>query len=155
MTIHSEKDAPFLSTVERGLDPAEAVTILTSVGGIAEQQLFALEKRYNNVKIDKYVVMPTHIHAIIRLTEQAAGASPRPTLMDIVGAYKSLTTRAINQKQNTPGRKQFQTSFFETVLRSERAYQECWRYIDENPLKWLLDPMENEYERREQAPALH
>ena len=75
--------------------------------------------------------------------------------MDIVGAYKSLTTRAINQKQNTPGRKQFQTSFFETVLRSERAYQECWRYIDENPLKWLLDPMENEYERREQAPALH
>ena len=75
MTIHSEKDAPFLSTVERGLDPAEAVTILTSVGGIAEQQLFALEKRYNNVKIDKYVVMPTHIHAIIRLTEQAAGAS--------------------------------------------------------------------------------
>ena len=34
----------------------------------------------------------------------------------------------------------FQTSFYEEVLRNEKAYQECWRYIDENPLKWLLAP---------------
>ena len=84
--------------------------------------------------------MPNHIHAIIRLTEETAGASPRPTLMDVVSAYKSLTTRECNRMQNTPGRKIFQTSFYETVIRNEKGYQECWAYIDGNPAKWLISP---------------
>lgn len=113
---------------------------LSVLGKIAEQELFALQKRYGYVKIDKYVIMPTHIHVIVRLMENMAGASPRPTVPEVIGAYKSLTTRRCNQALNTPGRKLFQTSFYDTVLRNEEAYQECWRYIEENPAKWLLDP---------------
>ena len=137
VTIHAESDVPSLSSVGRGLAPAEPVVTLTMHGRIAQQQLLALEQRHSCVKVDKYVIMPNHIHAIIRLTEETAGASPRPTLMDVVGAYKSLTTRACNLADGTPGRKLFQTSFYETVLRNETAYQECWQYIDGNPGKWL------------------
>ena len=137
VTIHNEKGQPALSTVGRGLAPAEARILLTAAGEIAQCQLFALEKRYPYVRIDKYVVMPTHIHAIIRLE---AGALPRPTLMDILCAYKSLTTRELNRIFVTPGQKRFQTSFFETVLRNEKAYRECWQYIENNPAKWLLLP---------------
>ena len=36
-------------------------------------------------------------------------------------------------------RKLFQTSFYESVLRNEQAYRECWQYIEENPAKWLLN----------------
>ena len=137
VTIHAEEDVPPLSAVGRGLAPAGAVTTLTQLGKIAERQLLDLGKRYDCVKLDKYVIMPNHIHAIIRLLEETAGASPRPTLMDVVGTFKSLTTREANQGDKTPGRKIFQTSFYETVLRNEKAYQECWRYIDGNPGKWL------------------
>ena len=137
VTIHTEQDGNILSRVGRGLAPAEAVVYLTAVGKIAQQQLFALEERYPYVKIDKFVIMPAHIHTIIRLTEEAAGASPRPTLTDIICAYKSLTTRLCNQAFHTPGHKLFQTSFYETVLRNEQAYQECWLYIHGNPAKWL------------------
>ena len=42
---------------------------LTGLGEIAKEQLFALQDRYPNVIVDKYVIMPTHIHAIIRLME--------------------------------------------------------------------------------------
>ena len=52
-------------------------------------------------------------------------------------AYKSLVTRVCNQRFQTPGRKQFQTSFYETILRDENMYQKCWRYIEGNPSKWL------------------
>lgn len=97
------------------------------------EHLLLLEQRYPYVKSDKYVFMPTHVHVIIRLYD---GAIPRPGLNDIVGAYKSLATRAINIVRNTPGQSQFQRSFYETVIRSENAYQSCWRYIDENPEKW-------------------
>ena len=92
-----------------------------------------LEQRYAYVRIDKYVIMPTHIHGILRLEEATL---PRPGLTDIIGAYKSLTTRKMNAGRNTPGQKQFQRSFYETVIRSEKAYQSCWKYIDENPDKW-------------------
>ena len=140
VTIHTERGGPPLSGIEQGTQPGKTAVLLTELGEVAEQQLLALEERYSNVKIDKYVIMPTHIHAIIQLMEPTAGASPRPTVMEVVGAYKSLTTRACNRAFGTPGKKLFQTSFFEKVLRNEKAYQECWRYIDENPLKWILNP---------------
>ena len=134
VTIHNEKGAPALSWLRQGNEPELS---LTPHGKIAQQQLFALETRYPYVKIDKYVVMPTHIHAIICLLP---GPCPRASFIQIVQAYKSLTTRACNQAFHTAGQKQFQTSFYETVLRNERAYQECWEYIEQNPAKWLLDP---------------
>lgn len=135
VTIHIEKNGPILSSIGRGLN-----VILSPIGLIVQEQLLLLEKRYPYVKIDKYVIMPTHIHAIIVLGENTAGASPRPTLLDIICAFKSLTTRACNRIFNTPGKKLFQTSFYESVLRNEQAYLECWRYIDGNPGKWLMEP---------------
>ena len=133
VTIHAEKDAPRLSEIKN------VEVHLTGLGEIAKEQLFALQDRYPNVIVDKYVIMPTHIHAIIRLMEKPV-ETQRPTLTDVVCAYKSLTTRQCNQQFGTPGRKLFQISFYETVLRNEWAYQECWKYIDGNPGKWLTDP---------------
>ena len=76
--------------VGRGLAPAEIQ--YTACGKIAEEQLFLLERRYPSLTVDQYVIMPNHIHAILILSD-AAGASPRPTITDVVCAYKSLTTK--------------------------------------------------------------
>ncbi len=108
---------------------------LSGMGCIAQRQLLDLQNRYPLVKIDKYVIMPSHIHMIVEIRPKGSGES----LLSIIGAYKSLTTRACNRQFQTPGRKIFQTSFYETVLRNEKAYQECWQYIDGNPGKWLLN----------------
>ena len=148
VTIHNQPHTPPLSRVGRGLAPAEAVLRLTRTGQIAEQQLLALEQRYSQVKVDKYVIMPNHIHLILQLTEETAGASPRPTLPNIIGTYKSMVTRQCNDVDHTPGRQLFQSSFYETVLRNERMYQSCWLYIEGNPSKWL------EQETVGQVPAL-
>lgn len=135
VTIHNEVNAPLLSKIEPGRIHSRAVVELSQVGMIAQNELLLLEKRYAYIKIDKYVIMPTHIHVIFRLMD---GMLPRPGLLDVVGAYKSLATRVINTTRNTPGRKQFQRSFYETVIRNETAYQSCWKYVDENPDKWGL-----------------
>ena len=55
----------------------------TEFGKIAERNLLALEQRFINLRIDKYVIMPNHIHTLFVLTDcdsEAAGASPRPTI---------------------------------------------------------------------------
>ena len=80
--------------------------------------------------------MPNHIHAILVLKE-AAGASPRPTIMDIVSAYKSLTARECKKLQ--PIDKLFQTSFYEHVIRGREDYIEIAEYITNNPKQWELD----------------
>lgn len=132
-----------VDSVGRGLAPAErvyhdAILSLSAYGRIAEEQLFVLEKRYDFVKIDKYVIVPNHIHAII-IFDGAAGVSPRPTLSDIVCAYKSLTTRSCNEIANCAGRQIFQKSFYDRVITNEKGYLEVWQYIDENPRKWQND----------------
>lgn len=121
-----------------GLGLAPAVK-LTPIGKIAENQLLALPHRFSHVKIAKSVIMPTHIHAIIEFSVESAGASPRPTLMDVIKAYKSLTTLLCNKQDHTAGRKIFQKSFYDQIIRNEKAYQEICKYIDENPLKCDLD----------------
>lgn len=146
VTIHTANNEHTLSTVGRGLAPACYEINLTETGKIAEQQLFALEERFDGVKIDKYVIMPNHIHVIIIIDESGksvgeAGASSRPTLSDIVCAYKSITTRICNKNDNIQGRKIFQTSFYENIIRNEKAYCAILNYMENNPLKWVINNM--------------
>ena len=122
--------------VGRKLAPAEIQ--YTAYGKIAEEQLFLLEKRYPCLKIDQYVIMPNHIHAIL-LLDGAAGASPRPTITDVVCAYKSLTTRMCKKVQHIE--KLFQTSFYEHVIRGREDYDEIAEYIANNPKRWELDKL--------------
>ncbi len=129
--------------VGRGLAPAEATEIeYTSFGKIAEHQLLLLEKRYPCLTVDRYVIMPNHIHVILILNDEAAGASPRPTLMDIICTYKSLITREC--KQNGFGDKLFQTSFYEHIIRGLEDYEEIANYIYENPIRWFYDELYTE-----------
>ncbi len=126
--------------VGRGLAPAETKGIeYTSFGEIAERQLLLLEDRYLHLAIDKYTIMPNHIHVIMILKGEAAGASPRPTITDIVCAYKSLTTREC--KNNGFEGKLFQTSFYEHIIRGREDYEEIVKYIYENPMRWYYDDL--------------
>ena len=115
--------------VGQGLAPAEIQ--LSNYGKIAKAELLELENRYDCVKIDKYVIMPDHIHVIVVMRNSSAGASPCPTLSDVVCAFKSITTRKCNLMQ--PKQKIFQTSFYDHIIRNESDYIEVWEYIENNP----------------------
>ena len=101
-----------------------------------------LEERYSHLSVDEYVIMPNHIHVVLILDKEAAGASPRPTIMDIVCTYKSLTTREC--RKNGFSDKLFQTSFFEHVIRDQKDYDEIKKYIYENPMRWYYDELYDE-----------
>ena len=123
-------------TVGQGLAPAE--NKLTDYGKIAEEQIKELETRYKTVKIDKYVVMPNHIHLLISNYKTTAGASPCPTMSDVICAFKSITTRMC--KMNGFKEKHlFQSSFHDHIIRDEKDYQKIWEYIDTNVQKWETD----------------
>ena len=86
--------------------------------------------------------MPNHIHAIIVIENKTAGASPCPTLSDIVCTFKSITTHKchlLNSKL-----KIWQRSFHDHIIRDENDYLKIWNYIDTNPQKWREDCFYNE-----------
>ena len=58
-----------------------------------------------------------------------AGAAP--TLSRVVGQMKRWVSKQI-------GAGMWQKSYYERVIRNETEYEEIWRYIHDNPLKYAL-----------------
>lgn len=135
ITICTHERRPIFSRiVGQGLAPA--ANILSDLGKTAETQLLAIENRYPNVQVHKYIIMPNHIHAIIILGENAEKTG-KVTLSDVVCTFKSLTTKQC-RKQDAEGAI-FQTSFHDHVIRGEQDYLGIWQYIDSNAEKWEQD----------------
>ncbi len=108
---------------------------LNGYGQIAQELLLDIPKYYSNVIIDKYVIMPNHIHAIIVLQEQPQ--EQEKSLSIIISQYKSAVSKKL--KTALPGRIIWQKSFYDRIIRNEQGYREAWLYIDENPLRWYLN----------------
>ena len=103
---------------------------LTDTGKIVEQYILSTE-RMTGFHVDNYVIMPNHIHMILRIDNGPPRASA-PTVSDAVGALKRLVNRRL-------GANIWQRSFHEHVIRGEGDYREIWEYMDENPAKWAED----------------
>ena len=75
-----------------------------------------------------------------------------PTLGEVIGAFKSLTTVEYARRVKSsawpefPGRL-WQRNYYEHVIRKEDSMHRICRYIEENPARWALDH-ENPARRR-------
>ena len=63
--------------------------IRSAVGTSAERQLIDLPKHFPHIRVDKYVIMPNHIHTILVIDCASADRiNPIPTLSSAVSMYK-------------------------------------------------------------------
>jgi len=120
--------------VGEGLAPPEITVKLKPCGEVVKEQLRLIETRFLSVTVEDYVIMPDHIHAVIFLHGKAGGASPSPTLDDVICAFKSLTSRRCKQKYGIE--KMFQRSSAEHIVRDREDYETRRKYIYENPTRW-------------------
>lgn len=108
---------------------------LTKYGEIVEKYILSMTGKYSGVTIDKYAVMPNHVHILLSIapeTDNGAPGSSRPTLSGIIGAMKRFS----NQEA---GKQLWQPSYYDHIIRSSADYETKWRYIDDNPAKWADD----------------
>ena len=73
--------------------------LLNEIGQIVEEQLHAIPKRFPQARLDEYIVMPNHIHAIItivgaplagaRNTDGVSGNSGNPVGAPLAGALNT------------------------------------------------------------------
>ncbi len=103
-------------------------------------------EKFPGVHVDKYVIMPNHIHVIFRLPggNQGEGGHMGPPLPKVVAWYKSMTTndflRKIKEGKMPPFEQRFwQRSYHDHIIRDETDYWIRYRYIETNPARWRDD----------------
>lgn len=110
---------------------------LSAVGSLINDVIRNIPEYYHNVEIDKYVIMPNHLHMILVIhTDENGRTVFAPTVARIVKQIKGYVTKQI-------GYSIWQKSYYDHIIRKESSYQEIWQYIDNNPLKWELDKYYN------------
>lgn len=91
-----------------------------------------------HIKLDEYIVMPNHFHGILIINNKTKSAI---TIGAIIGAFKSITTRAYIdgvKKNNWQLFDQalWQRNYYEHTIRDNRSLEEIQKYIITNPYNW-------------------
>ncbi len=119
---------------------------LSLIGKMVDTEIKRIGDIYDNVSIDKYTVMPNHIHMIIIIDSGPIGrpepGAPKkhsflgwenaPTVSRIIQQFKGV----ISKKAGFP---LWQRSFHDHIIRTGQEYAEVWNCIDINLLKWDTD----------------
>ena len=107
--------------------------VLSAYGRIVDEEIRKISTIYKSVEIDKYVVMPNHVHMIVSIISDELGRPQvAPTVSRIVQQFKGSVSKQI-------GFSVWQKGYIDHIIRCQADYGETWQYIDENPLKWFLN----------------
>jgi REP element-mobilizing transposase RayT len=129
---------------------------LSAAGDTVVQSWIAIPRRFPEVQLDSFVVIPNHVHGIIIILERgdgrksAASSAPaadhsnapenaRATLGKIMRAFKSISAIKANDVLGRKGQQIWQRNYFEHIVRLGKDLQEIRNYIAENPRQWGSD----------------
>ena len=110
---------------------------LTNFGQAVKKRIEEMNDTYDFISVDKYVIMPNHIHLIVRIDFPQGGTSRTPSPTNaVIPHFISTLKRFVNQDVGT---NIWQRSYHDHIIRDDADYLQIWQYIDENPLKWQDD----------------
>ncbi|MEG0035657.1 MAG: transposase, partial [Oscillospiraceae bacterium] len=105
---------------------------LSKFGDVTDHAINEIPKHYPSVSVDKYIIMPNHVHMILRLYDNDGRAMRAPTIATIINQMKGYTTKQI-------GFSLWQKLYHDHIIRTEEEYEKIWTYIDGNPMNWETD----------------
>ena len=108
-------------------------------GKIAEKYINQLNNFYDNIKVDKYVIMPNHIHIMLLVFNDGASRTSPPTKQhSMVSQFVSTFKRFCNKEY---GKNIWQRHFNDHIIRDREDYEKHIKYIYENPMRWHYDEL--------------
>lgn len=147
VTICTHNREPLLGNVVDG------DMVLNELGKIVTSEWLITGKIRTNIDLDKFVVMPNHIHGIIVIvndelrrgtkhrapTMERFGKPTSNTIPTVIRGFKSAVTKKINIIRQSSGTPVWQHNYYEHIIRNEPELNRIRQYIMENPLKWQGD----------------
>lgn len=106
---------------------------LSPCGETVKRVIMEIPCHYPAVLVDHYVIMPNHIHLLLRIcADQYGRPMVAPTISTVIQQMKGVAAKRI-------GYGIWQKSFHDHVVRNEKDYLKIWEYIESNPMKWAED----------------
>lgn len=118
-------------------------SVLNAAGRIVAEAWEEMPMHRPYVRLDAYVVMPDHFHALFWITEAWAGPTASATLAAgsvgaILGGFKAAAARRVNLARGTPGAPVWARGYHDWILRVDASVARVRRYIGLNPWhRWV------------------
>ena len=128
ITICTKNREHLLSTVTDGGFGNPPIIRLTPAGKAVENAIAAVSSHYKNVAVDKYAIMPNHVHILFSI---GCGAEDGVSISRVIQHLKGAVTKAY-------GYAIWQEKSYDHVIRGKDDYKTRWKYIDDTPSNWLL-----------------
>ncbi|WP_275099951.1 transposase [Sedimenticola hydrogenitrophicus] len=139
----------------------DGVMHLNSAGEMIQSIWNEIPLYYPGTEVDKWVIMPNHMHGILGLVGAGPRACPdrapshgsrqrsgpaRLSLPDLVHRFKSLATKRYIDGVKQSGWPPFpgqlwQRNYWERIIRDEAELDLTREYIRNNPAQWELDQL--------------
>ena len=127
ITICTQEHRQILSQI-RGTPEDGCHVETTRLGKLVEAAICSIPEHYEGAFVDRYVIMPNHVHLLLILRSAGGRLISAPT---VVGSMKRDVSKV-------HGASIWQKGFYDHVIRSEADYLAHLLYIDENPVKWVM-----------------
>ena len=129
-------------------DVCNGEMVLNECGKITDKCWNEIPKHFPRVVLDRYIIMPNHVHGIINMRRGTACRAPtgerfgKPvsgSVPTIVRSFKSAVTKRINEIRKTPCTPIWQRNYHEHIVRDGSDLIRIQQYINENPSNWDND----------------
>ena len=117
-------------------------SVLNELGEAVAESLRSLGERYPGTEVVEFVVMPNHVHVILRLARQHGNRKHQ--LGYVVGRFKGWISKVyrdmVAQGQAVDvGTTPWQRDYWDKLVTTEEQLAAYRRYIRNNPAKWTRD----------------
>ena len=110
---------------------------LSEYGAVVQERLNEMNRTYSHICVQKYVIMPNHIHVLVEVHGEGPSGTPVPTRANqAVPAFVSTLKRMTNR---SCGCQLWQRGCHDHIIRGEADLLRVWTYIDTNPARWAQD----------------
>ncbi len=105
----------------------------TPIGMVVEKYLKTIPG------IDRYVIMPNHVHMILRISAEDILRGPvwedaptKASIPSLIRSWKVLVSKEVGQGI-------WQRSYYDHIIRNREEYIAIAEYIQNNPIRWKED----------------
>lgn len=144
---------------------------LSTIGAIVQGFWYEIPNHFPFIELGEFVVMPNHIHGVLILNKNGFDENIEPidiidpvetlqcnistenknefyqkispksgSISTIIRSYKSICTKHIHSAFPTLNF-EWQTRFWDNIIRDDEAFNTISQYIINNPLNWEEDRM--------------
>ncbi|MBD2256788.1 hypothetical protein [Pseudanabaena sp. FACHB-2040] len=124
-------------------DLVEGSVILNSMGQIVADEWISASQNYRDIRLDRWIVMPSYIRGIVLLPAQAGelaghtlpapSVSGKPRLLSsFVAGFKAAAAKRVNLYRNQPALPLWQRNYSQTLIPDEVALGRIRRWLQES-----------------------